>query len=227
MLGQRVPARSLSFIMEGFFMGFEPVYKKPADLIRSEEWNKILDELVDLRKTIATTTHSVTLTSLESPFGLSAKLKSEMPEEFNYGMDVLGLITRQYFRADKGSGICRFGIHDYADILYYWAGASPNGAEALRMTLEYNDGTTFVTENQFIHQLSQLKPKGKKNPYTEYFTSPNQHIWYKYGLINPEPEKIIRHITFEDMTSASTIRIGNVIQYIARVRPLSDYQEKK
>ena len=82
-------------------------------------------------------------------------------------------------------------------------------------------------QNLFIHQLDQLKPKGKKNPYTEYFTSPNQHIWYKYGLINPEPEKIIRHVTFEDLTAQRTIRIGNVVQYITRVRPLSDYAGKQ
>lgn len=208
-------------------MGFEPVYKKPADIIRSEEWNKILDELVDLRKTIGAMTHSVTLSQLESPFGLSARIRSETPDDFDYGMDVLGLISRQFFRHDKGSGICRFGIHDHAEVLYYWAGAFPTGADGLRMTLEYNDGTTFVTENLFIHQLSELKPKGKKNPYTEYFTSPNQHIWYKYGLINPEPEKIIRHVTFEDMTTGTTFRIGNVLQYIARIRPLSDYQGKK
>jgi hypothetical protein len=208
-------------------MGFEPVYKKPADIIRSEEWNKILDELVDLRKTIGTMTHGVTLTSLESPFGLSARLKSELSDDFNYGMEVMGLLTRQYFRADKGSGICRFGVDSYAEILYYWAGAFPSGAEALRITLEYIDGTTFVSENLFVHELTQLKPKGKKNPYTEYLTSPNQHLWYKYGLINPEPEKIIRHITFEDMTAKSAIRIGNVIQYIARIRPVSEYTEKK
>jgi hypothetical protein len=208
-------------------MGFKPVYRNPTDVIKSEEWNKILDELVDLRTTIDTMTHSVTLTSLESPFGLFAKLKSEMSEDFNYGIEVMGLITRQYFRPDNGSGICRFGVDNYAEILYYWAGAFPSGAEALRLTLEYIDGTTFVSENQFIHELTQLRPKGKKNPYTEYLTSPNQHLWYKYGLTNPEPGKIIRHITFEDMTAKSTIRIGNVIQYITRIRPLFEYTEKK
>jgi hypothetical protein len=208
-------------------MGFEPVYKKPADIIRSEEWNKILDELVDLRKTISGMTYSVTLTSLESPFGLSARLKSELSEDFNYGMDVMGLITRQYYRADKGSGICRFGVDNYGEILSYWAGAFPSGAEALRITLEYIDGTSFVSENQFIHELTQLKPKGKKNPYTEYLTSPNQHLWYKYSLINPSPEKIIRHVTFEDMTAKSTVRIGDVIDYLTRIRPLPEYTEKK
>jgi len=31
-------------------MGFEPINKKPGDLIKSDEWNKMIDELVELRK---------------------------------------------------------------------------------------------------------------------------------------------------------------------------------
>lgn len=208
-------------------MGFEPVYKKPADLIRSEEWNKILDELVDLRKTIGTMTHAVALTGLESPFGLSATLRPDLSEDFNYGIDVMGLINRQYFRADKGAGICRFGIDDFVEVLFYWAGAFPAGDDALRVTLEYFDGTTFVSENLFIHELTQLRTKGKKNPYTQYLTTPNQHIWYKYGLVNPEPAKAVRYVTFEDMTQKSTVRIADVLQYITLIRPLSDYTGKK
>jgi len=208
-------------------MGFEPVYKKPADIIRSEEWNKILDELVDLRKTIRNMTRCVTLTLLESPLGLSGKLKSDVPEEFNYGLDVIGLLTRQYYHSEKGTGICRFGVDDHAEIIYYWSGAFPDGAETLRISLEYIDGATFTSDNLFIHGLTQLKPKGTKNPYTEYLISPNQRIWYKYGVVNPEPEKIIRYITFEDLSPKSTIRIGNVIQYITRVRPFTTYVERK
>lgn len=208
-------------------MGFEPVYKKPADLIRSEEWNRILDELVDLRKTIGTLTQGVTLTGLESPFGLSATLRPDLSEDFNYGIDVMGLLTRQYYRAGKGAGICRFGIDDFAQVLFYWAGAFPSGTDALRITLEYFDGTTFVSENLFIHELIQLRTKGKKNPYTEYLTTPNQHIWYKYGFVNPEPAKAIRHVTFEDMTQINSVRIGNVLQYITLIRPLEDYTVKK
>ncbi|MCE8426288.1 MAG: hypothetical protein J5U17_10995 [Candidatus Methanoperedens sp.] len=207
-------------------MIFEPTYKKPGDLIRSEEWNKIIDELMDLRKYIESMTRSVTLTSLESPVGASCKLSTDAPEDFNYDMDVIGLITKQYYVEKELGEICRFGIHDSADIIYYWSGATKGDRDALQITLEYVDGSTFNSEKLFIHEWSKLRPKGDKNPYVEYLQSPNQHLWYRYGLRNPSPEKEIRYITFEDVSVESGVRIANVIQYVTRVIPLKTNSSK-
>jgi len=209
-------------------MGFEPTYKKPGDLIRSDEWNKILDELIDLRKYIENMTRSITLTSLESPIGTSRNLSTDVPDDFNYGTDVMGLITKQYYLGEKEKGdICQFGVHDFADFIYYWSGAANGDRDALQITLEYVDGTTFTSEKLFIHEWSTLRPKGKKNPYVEYLQSPNQRLWYKYGLENPNPEKGIRYITFGDVSMESAVRIANVIQYVTKVRQLTIGAKKK
>src|SRR5574341_2080361 len=101
-------------------MGFEPTYKKPGDMIKSDEWNKILDELIELRKYIDNMARNVTLTALASPVGNSRNLSTDVSDDFNYGTDVMGLITKQYYVGGKETGeICRFGINDFADMIYY------------------------------------------------------------------------------------------------------------
>jgi hypothetical protein len=207
-------------------MAFEPIYKKPGDPIRSEEWNEILNELVALKKYIESMTRSVTLTGLESPTGSSCRLSTDAPENFNYGMDVMGLITRQYYVPNKETGeVCTFGIHDFADLIYYWAGASKSEAETLEITLEYVDGTTFTSEKLFIDEWSQLRIRSDKNPYLEYIQT-TKGVWYRYGFRNPksgrEPENEIRYITFKEARANSGIKIGNVIQYDTRVYPLQN-----
>jgi hypothetical protein len=209
-------------------MGFEPEYKKPGDLIKSDEWNKILDELISLRKLIESMTRSATLTSLASPIGTPYNLSTGMPDDFNYGTDVMGLITKQYHVVGKEAGkICRFGIHDFADVVYYWAGVSKGERDSLKITLEYVDGTTFESGKLLIHECSKLKPKGSNNPYVEYLHSPNQRVWYKYGLENPNPDKGIRYITFEDVSAGAAVRIANVLHYVARVKPLTVEAKKE
>ncbi len=209
-------------------MNFEPTYKKPGDLIKSDEWNKILDELVELRKYIENMTRSVTLTSLSSPTGVSYSLSRDVPDDFNYDRDVIGLITRQYYMREKETGeICTFGINDFADVIYYWSGAAKGDTQALKITLEYVDGTTFPSEKLFIHEWSKLRPKGNKNPYVEYLQSPNQRLWYRYPLENPSPEKEIRYMTFENVSSESAVRIGNVLHYVTRIKPLVLQLKKK
>jgi len=209
-------------------MGFELTHKKPGDLIKSDEWNMILEELIELRKYIESMTRSVTLTSLASPLGTSRNLSTDVPEDFNYGTDVMGLITKQYYVGAKETGkICQFGIHDCADVIHYWSGAAIGDKEALQITLEYTDDTTSTSEKLFIHEWSELRRKGSKNPYVEYLQSPNQRLWYKYTLENPSPEKGIRYITFEDVSEESAVRIANVIHYMTRVKPLTISARKK
>ncbi len=208
-------------------MVIELNYKKPGDLIRSEEWNKIMDELVSLRSYIENMTRSTTLAGLSSPTGTSYALSTGVPEELNYGMDVIGLITRQYYKAKEETGVvCRFGLNDYADTLSYWSGAANGDREALDMDVEYVDGTVYQASGLFIHEWSNLRARGTKNPYVEYLQSPNQRLWYRYVLANPNPDKEIRYVTFKDSSKECALRIANVIHYTTRVRPLQPASKK-
>lgn len=203
-------------------MVIELNYKKPGDLIRSEEWNKIMDELVELRSYIDNMTRSVTLTGLLSPVGSAYNLSTGATEDFNYGIDVMGLITKQYYLGRNELGdICRFGITDFADVLSYWSGGANGDKDSLLIQVEYVDGSVYKTENLFIHEWSNLRPRGTKNPYVEYLQSPSQRLWYRYTLVNPYPEKEIRYITFKDTSADCAVRIANVIHYVTRVRPLN------
>jgi hypothetical protein len=209
-------------------MEFVPEYKKPGDLIRSEEWNKILDELVNLKKYIENMSRTVTLTSLASPIGRQFELSAGVTEEFNYGINVMGLITRQYYLGGKETGdICKFGLNDQADIISYWSGAANGDKDALEIMIEYVDGSNFTSEKLFIHEWSNLRAKGNKNPYVEYLQSPNQRLWYRYLLVNPHPEISIRFITFRDINPECATRIANVIHYTTRVKQLQVPVEKK
>lgn len=203
-------------------MAIELNYKKPGDLIRSDEWNKILDELVSLRSYIDSMTRSVTLTNLASPTGISYGLSGGVPDEFNYGTDVMGLITRQYFLGREDTGdICRFGLNDLADTISYWSGAAFGDKEALSVIFEYVDGSVYEAKDLFVHEWSSLRPKGQKTPYVEYLQSPNQRLWYRYVIVNPNPEKEIRYLTFRDTSKDCALRIANVLHYVTRVKPLS------
>lgn len=202
-------------------MALELSYKKPGDLIRSEEWNRIIDELTGLRRYIDNMTRSVTLTQLSSPIGKSYNLSTNMEDEYNYGIDTMGLITKQYYTDKNTVGtICRFGLNDYADTVSYWSGAVGGDKEVLDITVEYVDGTAFNAKGVFIHEWSNLRPRGAKNPYVEYLQSPNQRLWYRYVLVNPYPDKEIRYITFADASKDSAVRIANILHYTTRVKQL-------
>lgn len=209
-------------------MVFNPIYKKEGDLIKSEEWNQIIKELVELRNYIDNMARNVTLTELASPVGNSRNLSTDVSDDFNYGTDVMGLITKQYYvGANEVGEICRFGINDFADIIYYWSGAAKGDQESLEIALEYVDGTDITSNKLFIHEWSKLRPKGNNNPYVEYLQSPNQRLWYRYGFENPHPEKEIRYITFEDISTESAVRIANVLHYVTRLKPLTFSDKKK
>ncbi len=203
-------------------MALELSYKKPGDLIRSEEWNRIIDELAGLRKYIDNMTRSVTLTQLSSPIGKSYNLSTNMEDEYNYGIDTMGLISKQYYtNKDTVGPICKFGLNDYADTVSYWSGAVGGDKEVLDIMVEYVDGTAFNAKGVFIHEWSNLRPRGTKNPYVEYLQSPNQRLWYRYVLVNPYPDKELRYITFADASKDSAVRIANVLHYTTRVRQLA------
>lgn len=212
---------------------FEPIRKKPGELIRSEDWNKIQEEvkadleklgeeLRSLREYIDTMAKSVTLINLDSPVGASYRLNEEVPGEVgNYAISVLGYITKQWVIGLENTGdICRFGILDFFDVLYYWSGARNGGKETLEITLEYVDGTMHTESDLFINESNELRPRGEQNPYVEYLLSPNERVWYKYALRNPRPNIEVRYVSFKDTNEESAPRIANVIQHVARIRPV-------
>jgi hypothetical protein len=212
---------------------FEPIKKSPGELIRSEDWNKIQEdvqtdlttleeEIKRLKEYIDNMTGSVTLTNMESPVGTSFRLNEEIPGEVgNYSISVLGYINRQYVLGREQTGdICKFGVLDYFDRLYYWAGANKSDKGCLDITLEYVDGTMYPASALFIHDWTQLQVKGDLNPYEEYLLSPNERVWYKYTITNPNPDKEVRYVSFKDADPDNAPRIANVIQHVARIRPV-------
>jgi hypothetical protein len=203
-------------------MAFEPAYKKPGDLIRSEEWNKMVEELVGLRQYIDSMTRSMTLTQLASPVGKSYNLASGVEDTISFGTDIMGLITKQYYLGKNLTGaVCKFGINDFADSLSYWSGADNGDREALDIAVEYVDSSVYNAKGLFVHEWSNLRPRGAKNQYVEYLQSPNQRLWYRYVLANPHPDKEIRYVTFTDANAECGLRIANVLHYTTRVRPLA------
>jgi hypothetical protein len=212
---------------------FEPIGKKPGELIRSEDWNKIQEDIrADLEKLeeenrtlrdyINNMAKSVTLTGLDSPTGTSYRLDEDVPGDIgNYATRVVGYITRQWsLGKEKPAEICRFGVLDFCDLLYYWAGAGNGDRPTLEITLEYVDGSLHTTGSLFLHEWAELRARGTENPYLEYLLSPNERVWYKYALRNPNPDKEVRYISFRNTDPTCVPRIANVIQHIARIRPV-------
>ena len=212
---------------------FEPIKKNPGEVIRSEDWNQIQDDvkidLEDLREQIRilreyidSMAKAVTLTNLDSPVGVNYGLDEDVPGSVgNYSTRVLGYLTRQWVLGlDRTGDICKFGVLDFFDLLYYWAGANRSDQGCLEITLEYVDGTMYSESDVFIHDWSQLRVKGDQNPYHEYLLSPNERVWYKYAIRNPNPDKEVRYISFKDISPENSPRIANIIQHIARLRPV-------
>lgn len=212
---------------------FEPIKRKPGELIRSEDWNKIQEdiradlieleeEIRRLREYIDSLTETVVMTNLQSPTGTTYNLNEDVPgESGNYAASVVGHITKQWVLGRGKTGeICRLGVLNFFDVLYYWAGADNGDKKTLEITLEYVDGTTYTVRDLFIHECKELRIKGTDNPYVEYLLSPNERVWYKYELKNPNPDKEVRYVVFKDTNEECAPRIGNVLQFITKLKPL-------
>ena len=217
---------------------FEAIRKEPGELIRSEDWNKIQEDITadlasleeeirNLRMYIDSMGEGVTLINLESPVGNSYSLEEVLPGETGtYATRAMGHITKQYVAGVKEAGlICKFGILDYFSYLYYWAAADAGDKKAIEIKLEYMDGTTHTISDLFIHEWSKLRAKGTENPYVEYLLSPNERVWYKYEIINPNPDKKVLYIYFTDINEECSPRIANVIQHVTKIRPMQTYME--
>lgn len=217
---------------------FKPILRKPGEVIRSEDWNRMQTEIQEdiqelesklqkLREYVDSLEETVTLLGMVSPIGTSYALNEVVPgERTSYDVPVVGLITRQWV-AQKGTqgAICKFGIASKFEAMDYWSGAENGDKKTLEITFEYIDGTSAVINDLYVHERSKLRPKGAENPYIEYLLSPNENVWYRYRAKNPSPEKEVLTVTFRNTNPECTPRIGNVIHYSSRIRPGTILQE--
>ncbi len=212
---------------------FEPIVRKQGEVIRSEDWNKIQEDIkVDLQELerrlqalkdyVDNMEETVTMLNVTSPVGVSYNLNEAVSgETTSYETPVLGLLTRQWVLEKGQVGvICRFGLVTLLQSLDYWAGAENGDKKALEVVFEYIDGTNAVISGLFVHDRARLRPKGTDNPYLEYLLSPNEHVWYRYRVVNPNPGKEILSISFRNTNTECTTRVGNVIHYRAKLVPV-------
>jgi len=207
---------------------YEPIIKKSGDLIKSEDWNATQEEIRKLYEYINSMASTINLVNLESSDGIPYDLTEKISgDDLDYGSRVVGHITKQWYKpwdeSKSETKICKFGIVDYSDIIYYWAAAGNGDRVTLKITLEDEDGNITSIEDLFIHERSRMRPKGANNPYIEFLSSPNDYKWYKYKIKNPNPGKRLRHITFYNTNRECTSRIGNVIQYVTKIKSIDKF----
>jgi len=211
---------------------FEPIKRKPGEVIRSEDWNNMQEDiradlaelerkLQDLKTYIDSMQETTTLLNITSLVGTSYNLSETTPgETISYETPIVGLLTKQWLpMAGKTGEICRFGVVTLLDSLDYWSGAENGDKKALEVVFDYIDGTNAVVGDLFVHDRSKLRPKGADNPYLEYLLSPNEYVWYRYRIANPNPEKEVLTISFRNTDPECTPRIGNVLHYRAKITP--------
>jgi hypothetical protein len=211
---------------------FNPILRKPGELIKSEEWNRMQEEiradfdelehrLNVLKDYMDNMEESATLLNMDSLVGKSYNLDEVIPgEKSNYDAPMVGLLTKQWLlqKGEKGE-ICRFSVVANLERLDYWSGAEKGDKKTLEATFNYLDGTSAVITDLYVHDRSKLRPKGVQNPYLEYLLSPNEYVWYRYRVINPNPEKEVLSVGFKNIMSDCTPRIGNVIHYRSKIIP--------
>ena len=211
---------------------FNPIMKRPGELIKSEDWNKIqediradFDELEHrlgiLKDYINNMEESATLLNMDSPVGKAYNLDEVIPgEKLSYDAPMVGLLTKQWLvpKGEMGD-ICRFSVVANFESLDYWSGAEKGDKKALEATFNYMDGTSAVVSELYVHDRSKLRPKGTLNPYLEYLLSPNEYVWYRYRLTNPNPEKEVLSVNFKNLLTECTPRIANVIHYRSKILP--------
>jgi hypothetical protein len=209
---------------------FNPISRKPGELIRSEDWNKMqedirgdLEELENklqvLREYVDNMEESITMLNMDSIVGKAHNLDEViLGESQNYEVPIVGLLTKQYLipKGEVGD-ICKFSIVSQLTSIDYWSGAENGNRKTLEITFNYIDGTNAVVSGLLIHDRTKLRPKGADNPYIEYLLSPNELVWYRYRVLNPNPNKEVLSVNFENTLQGCTPRIGNCIHCRSRI----------
>jgi hypothetical protein len=211
---------------------FSPILRKPGEVIKSEDWNRMQEDiradieelerkLQVLKEYVDNMEESATMLNMDSIVGKCYGLEEIMPgETSSYEAPIVGLITKQWLLPKGEVGdICRFSVVASLELLDYWSGAENGDKGALEVIFNYIDGTSAVVSELFVHDRIKLRPKGTKNPYLEYLLSPNEHVWYRYRLVNPNPEKEVLSVSFKNVVAGCTPRIGNVIHYRSKIVP--------
>jgi len=211
---------------------FNPLLRKPGEIIKSEDWNKMqedirsdIDELKHLiealKDYVDNMEENATLLNMDSLVGKAYNLDEVISgERQSYESQMVGLLTKQWLALKGGVGdICKFSIVSNLELFDYWSGADKGDKKTLEVTFNYIDGTNAVISDLFIHDRSKLRPKGTDNPPIEYLLSPNEFVWYRYRVINPNPEKEVLSINFRNLLADCTPRIGNVIHYRSKIIP--------
>lgn len=211
---------------------FSPILRKPGEVIKSEDWNKMQEDIRDdieelklkldaLKDYIDNMEQSTTMLDMNSLVGKSYNLDEVIKDETaSYDASVVGLITKQWLipKGEVGD-ICRYSVVAHLNSLEYWSGAENGDKKALQIVFNYMDGTSALISDLFVHDKNELRPKGTENPYLEYLLSPNELVWYRYRVINPNPEKEVLTVSFKKTIVDCTPRIGNVIHYSSKIRP--------
>jgi hypothetical protein len=213
---------------------FKPKLAQPGEPIRSEDWNYIQQGLLDdiaqleakyaeLRNYVDNMSEVNTVTNLDSPQGKAYRLDEAVPgEKGTYETPVLGYITKQWMAPIRGiADVCRFTLTDTFDQLDFWAGAENGNRSALDVTLRYADGTTEAIKGLYVHDRGKLQPKGADNPYVGFLLAPNQRVWYRYRIKNPQPTREVLSVTFKNTNPDCAARIGNVVHLRTRVKQLA------
>ena len=211
---------------------FSPILRKPGEIIKSEEWNKMQEDiqadirelehkLAELKDYVDNMEESTTMLNINSLVGKSYNLDEIIPgETSSYDAPIVGLIMKQWLLPEGDLGdICKFGVVARVEVLDYWSGAENGDKKALELVFNYIDGTSAIISELFVHERRKLRPKGAINPYLEYLLSPNEHVWYRYQVINPNPEKEVLNICFRKTIKGCTPRIGNVVHYRSKITP--------
>lgn len=217
---------------------FKPLIRKSGEYINAEDWNQIQEgllaevinlerQLINLKEYVNNMMETFILTGLESQYGKSYQLDELVPGETKtYETKSMGLITKQWLPVARGRPdyVCGFGITDYFEILHFWAAAENGDKKMLDVELSYVDGTSQVIGSQlFVNDKNSLSVnKDKDNPYLEFLVGANRTSWYKYQVINKNPEKKVGYIYFKNSNPNAVPRIGNVIYTKVKIKPL-DY----
>ena len=211
---------------------FNPILRKPGEVIKSEDWNQMQEDIRDdieelkrkldsLKDYIDNMQEITTMLDMNSIVGKSYDLDVTIPgEASSYDSPIVGLITKQWLMLKGEVGdICRFSVVANLNSFEYWSGAENGDKKALQIGFNYMDGTNALINDLFIHDRTKLRPKGSENPYLEYLLSPNELVWYRYRIVNPNPEKEVLTISFKKIISDCTPRIGNVIHHMSNLTP--------
>jgi hypothetical protein len=211
---------------------FNPILRKPGEVIKSEDWNKMQENIHDdieelkgkierLKEYIDNMEESTTMLNMDSLVGKSYNLDETIKgETASYDAAVVGLITKQWLipKGEVGD-ICRFSVVARLSLLEYWSGAENGDKKSLEIVFNYMDGTSALIRDLFVHDRLKLRPKGTENPYLEYLLSTNELVWYRYRVTNPNPEKEVLTIGFKKTIADCTPRLGNVIHYRSKITP--------